>query len=137
MKIQLVGNLNREVIEHELKHAQLVEEGDYLLYEKVERISVDDGYDIKFIPLHNVLYVESMNGTQSVHTAETIYHTKQSLKALELEPLFRINKSVLVNLNQIEDVKVKLNMRYSLKVKGHWLDVNRTYYNSFKERLGL
>lgn len=137
MKIQLVGDLNSAEMTKKLKCAEIVEEGDYLLYEKIERISVNDGFDNLFISIHDVLYIETVDGTQRIHTATNSYHSNQRLKSLESEHLFRISKSVLVNLKLIEDVKVKLNMRYSLKIGSSWLDVNRTYYNSFKERLGF
>lgn len=137
MKIELADNLDRKVIEEEIKKVEIVDVGDYVLYEKRERILVSDGFDTLYIFFRDIAFVEIVDGLLYIQTKNEKYTSTLPLHKFEFLPLIRINKSCLVNLDFIEDIKVKMNMKYSLKMSHRWFDVNRTYYASFKSALGL
>ncbi len=50
----------------------------------------------------------------------------------------RVNKSVVVNKNQIKEIRPKLNTKFQLLMKnGRKVDVTRSYYQKFKENIGF
>lgn len=85
----------------------------------------------------DIQWVEVIEGAIEVHTQDKNYVTSLTLRDLKVLPLIRINKSTLVNLDCVEDIRVKLNMKYSLRLKERWFDVNRGYYTAFKSAVGL
>lgn len=137
MKIQVASNLNKEKIASEIKDAVIVDTGDYILYENNSRVRVSDGYELQYLPLASVYVVETINGVNTVFTENSSYTSSQNLQSMETLPLIRINKSTLINIEHIQDIKVRLNMKYSLRIHNRWLEVNRTYYYQFKEAIGL
>lgn len=137
MKIELAKYLNVKDIEEQIKDAFIVEKGDYILYEKRARISVDDVFNQTHIFIADIHYIEVVDGLLEVNTGDKKYRSTMVLRDLEIAPLIRINKSCLVNLEYVEDIKVKMNMKYSLRIDNRWFDVNRTYYASFKDALNL
>ena len=137
MKIQLGDNLVKETIEDMLPYSTIVDNGDYILMSNDRRIPVDDGYEVFYILATEIYYVSSDGSFHQVILKDRVVSTKLTLQEMESEQLMRINKRVLVNSDYVENIKVKLNMKFSLKVKDVWLDVNRTYYYAFKERIGL
>lgn len=137
MKIELANYLNVKDIEEHIKEAVIVDKGDFILYEKRARMSVDDVFNQTHIFIADIHYIEVVDGQLEVSIGDKKYRSTMALKDLEIAPLIRINKSFLVNLECVEDIKVKMNMKYSLRMGDRWFDVNRTYYASFKDALGL
>lgn len=137
MKIELANYLNVKDIEEHIKEAVIVDKGDFILYEKRARMSVDDVFNQTHIFIADIHYIEVVDGQLEVSIGDKKYRSTMALKDLEIAPLIRINKSCLVNLECVEDIKVKMNMKYSLRMSDRWFDVNRTYYASFKDALGL
>lgn len=137
MKIQVSEKLDRTRIEQLIHQAKIVDEGDYLLTTHPNMILIHDAFDSWLIESTSISYAFSEGGKTYVVVKSQIYQCHFSLKDLENEILFRINKSSLVNLDYVEKIKVKMNMKFKLLVDGVWLDVNRSYYHQFKERVGL
>lgn len=137
MKIQVASNLDPTIIQEEIKHALIVDKGDYILYEAKQRVPVNNGFDIEYLNVNDILIIETLDGASHIHTPLGKYTSSFRLQDLETPPLIRINKSTIINKEAIDDIKVKLNMKYSLRIKDRWFDVNRSYYHSFKETIGL
>lgn len=114
-----------------------MDKGDFILYETKQRIPVNNGFDIEYLNVNDILVIETVDGASHIHTLLGTYTSSSRLQDLEIPPLFRINKSTIINKEAIDDIKVKLNMKYSLRIQDRWFDVNRSYYHSFKETIGL
>lgn len=137
MKIQLGNHLDKEKIQEEISKARIVDEGDYLLTLNTNRILVSDGYSMRYLAASEICYITSKGTYNEVCGLNESFSTTQSLATMESDLLVRISKSTIVNINFIEDINVKFNMKLALKVNDVWLDVNRSYYRMFKERIGI
>ncbi len=50
----------------------------------------------------------------------------------------RVSKSFIVNIKEIEKIKTTFNRKFILVMNNkEEIDVNRSYYETFKERIGL
>ena len=77
-----------------------------------------------------------------IYCEDKVYETSLRLYELEdqLDPrLFvRISKSILLNLNKLDNVRALLNGRYeALLINRERLIITRHYVSSFKEKFGM
>jgi len=96
----------------------------------------------EIIHFSQIVYVESYGHDIFLHTIEKTFSIKEKL--YEVEGLFeekgfiRINKSCIVNKNQIKEIRPTFNTKLELLMKNKQkLDVTRSYYNRFKEFIGF
>lgn len=139
MRIQLSGDLDKETVIKDIKNATIVEDGDYILIPKNNRINVYDQSGVVFINLNDIDYIESKSDTIYVYSGSHQYVSMIKLyEYLELSDLLiRISKTTIVNIYKISDIRPSLNMKCRIKVHQQWLDVNRTYYYEFKDTIGI
>ncbi|CAM3535048.1 LytTR family transcriptional regulator DNA-binding domain-containing protein [Erysipelothrix anatis] len=138
MKIQLGRGIASDNIVESLKHAEIVtENGEYVLYENNQRFLVTNGHTTQYLNSDEIRTVTTQESSLLVETDTESFYTHDPLKTFEVLPLLRINKFTVINLHYITDIRVKLNMKYAVKVTGSWHDVNRTYYHAFKEHIGI
>lgn len=138
MKIQLGRGIASTNIVESLKHAEIVtENGEYVLYENNQRFLVTNGHTTQYLNSDEIRIITTQESCLLVETETDSFYTHDPLKTFEVLPLLRINKFTIINLHYITDIRVKLNMKYAVKVSGSWHDVNRTYYHTFKEHIGI
>ena len=139
MRIQISKDLNKKLVEEQLKKAQIVKDGDYILISKTRRISVYDTDGIVFISAHEIDYIESNKNTIYVYTRHKHYESILKLYEYldESDQFIRINKSTVINKNSIRDIRSSLNMKFKININDQWLEVNRTYYYEFKDAIGI
>lgn len=94
------------------------------------------------VNVEDVIYVESLAHDVLVHTSEAIYRIKERLWQLEnlLDPdkFIRISNSVIVSKKAIKSIKPALSQKFMLKLKNEKIvDVTRSYYYIFKDKLGI
>ncbi|MDD2261541.1 MAG: LytTR family DNA-binding domain-containing protein [Clostridia bacterium] len=148
LKVKLVASKEKyEEIEKELKalgididddsEFTLSEDNTFIdhltgkLEDSFHRINIDD-----------VIYIESLAHDVLVHTSEAIYRIKERLWQLEnlLDPdkFIRISNSVIVSKKAIKSIKPALSQKFMLKLKNEKIvDVTRSYYYIFKDKLGI
>ena len=95
-----------------------------------------------YLDVRELLYAESMGHDVLLHTADGTYHSADRLKQLEKvldgETFLRISNSCIVNLKQVKRIESSLLQKFILHLSdGSRVDVTRTYYYIFKERLGI
>lgn len=139
MRIQISNDLDKEEVIKAIRSATIVEDGDYILIPKNNRINVYDHSGIVFINLNDIDYVESLDNTIYVHSGSNSYVSMIKLyQYLELSSiLIRISKTMIVNIYKISNIRPSLNMKYKIQINDQWLDVNRTYYYEFKDAIGI
>lgn len=139
MRIQISNDLDKEEVIKAIRSATIVEDGDYILIPKNNRINVYDHSGIVFINLNDIDYVESLDNTIYVHSGSNSYVSMIKLyQYLELSSiLIRISKTMIVNVYKISNIRPSLNMKYKIQINDQWLDVNRTYYYEFKDAIGI
>ena len=119
---------------------------EYMIQRKTKEISYlpakkgDTGF---YLDVKELLYAESMGHDVLLHMSDGgIYHSSDRLKQLEkmLDDgrFLRISNSCIVNLKHIKRIESSLLQKFILHLSdGSRVDVTRTYYYIFKERLGI
>ena len=95
------------------------------------RISTDD-----------IIFVESFGHDIVMHTQRGEFKADERLYQLErlLDPeqFFRISNSVIVARNRIDRITPALSSKFILTLSnGQSVDVTRSYYDIFRDRLGI
>ncbi|WP_335755717.1 LytTR family DNA-binding domain-containing protein [Thomasclavelia ramosa] len=94
------------------------------------------------IKIDDIYYLEANEDRAFIYCEDKVYETSLRLYELEdqLDPrLFvRISKSILLNLNKLDNVRALLNGRYeALLINRERLIITRHYVSSFKEKFGM
>ncbi len=99
MRIQISKDLDKKFVKKQLKNAQIVKDGDYILIPKTRRISVYDKDGIVFIRAHEIDYIKSNKNTIYVYTRHKQYESILKLYEYldESDQFMRINKSTVIN----------------------------------------
>ena len=140
MKIEISKNMNTPLTQEDLRNAEIVQQGDYVLMPKHNlQVIGHKKNEIYIISIEDILFVESFGDEVVFHVDKDTYRTDMTLYEFQQvsEKLIRINKSTLVNRSRIVKIRPALNMKYQVYLKDRWLDVNRTYYYLFEEEMGL
>ena len=95
-----------------------------------------------FIDVADIIYIESMGHDILLHTREMTYTSSERLKNLEtiLDPdkYLRVSNSVIVNIKQVKRIESSLMQKFILHMtNGSKVDVTRSYYYIFRDRLGI
>lgn len=139
MRIQLSKDLNKTEISEKIKNAEIVDDGDFILISKHDKINVYDENGSVLIKISEIEYIEAYDNQIYVHTNNKRYESTLKLyEYLDLSDfLIRINKSTIINKYKIEEIRPSFNMKFKVLINNHWLDVNRTYYYDFKDAIGI
>lgn len=139
MRVQLAKDIDENEIKESLDKIEIVEDGEYMLIRKVPRLPVYNDDGDYFIDVFSIDYVEAYGNEISVYSQSKKYRTNYKLyEIIELSTQFlRINKSVVINLAKIKEIKPSINMKFKVLVGEQWLDVNRHYYYEFKDTIGI
>lgn len=95
-----------------------------------------------FIPVEDILYIESYGHKIDVTTGYGIYQGIDPLYQLMLvlnpKKFTRISKSVIVAKNKIKQIRPSLSMKFTLIMKnGVRLEVTRSFYNNFRKEFNI
>lgn len=139
MRIEVSAELKENDIKEKLKHAEIVEDGDYILMPKNKRLSVYGKEGLVFIDVHEIDYVYSDTKEIRVYCEDDNFiSTLKLYEYLEYSSRFiRTSKTSIVNIDKIEEIRPSLNMKFKIRIKTTWLEVNRTYYYEFKDAIGI
>ena len=101
-----------------------------------------DEEGITMIPYQDVVFIEAFGNDVFLHTAKKKYEIKERLYEAaglyENRGLVRVNKSQIVNIKMIKEIRPQINSRFTLVMKNqHLVDVTRTYLLAFKEVVGI
>ena len=97
---------------------------------------------IVFVDQKEILYFESVDESVFAYTNDCVYETKSKLYQLEEElpsgTFFRANKSVIVNLDKIDNLTPIFGGRFEASLQnGYKVVISRNYLQRLKELLGL
>lgn len=148
MKIKYVGSKEEiNKIKEKLKNHDfsfVFENEDYILTKKEEiKVVIGKINDSFHILKHqDIIYVEALGNNTYVYTLEDKYEIKEKL--YYMEDLFykygfiRVHKSYVVNMNHIKKINPSFNRKFDLLLSNnHKIEVSRTFYDNFKEYLGM
>ncbi|SCW26418.1 LytTr DNA-binding domain-containing protein [Ruminococcaceae bacterium YRB3002] len=95
-----------------------------------------------FIDVKEIIFIESMGHDILIHTADGTYNSGDRLKALEqvlpADRFLRVSNSSIVNLKKIKRIESSIMQKFILHMtSGAKVDVTRSYYYIFRDRLGI
>ena len=95
-----------------------------------------------YLDVKDLIYIESLGHDILIHTLDGVYHSGERLKQLEKlldsDQFLRISNSCIVNLRRIRRIESSLLQKFILHLEdGSRVDVTRSYYYIFKDRLGI
>lgn len=94
------------------------------------------------ISIEKIVYIEGFSKEAFIYTYEQDYMIKDKLYELEKRlykhGFIRINKLIIININEIKYIVPEIYSRYLIYMNnGAVLILSRNYLKSFKERLGI
>lgn len=97
---------------------------------------------VRFIPLRDIYYFESVDNKTFFYTKDDVYEIKSRLYELEEKlsntSFVRISKSTIANLKRLRSIKRAKGSRLEAElVNGERLLVSRQYVNDIKNKLGV
>lgn len=118
---------------------------EYCIFRKSRNVSYVQGKkddQTFYIDVKGIIYIESMGHDVMLHTRDGIYGSPERLKSLEdiLDPdtFLRVSNSAIVNLKQIKRIESSVFQKFVLHLSnGDRVDVTRSYYYIFKEKIGI
>ena len=92
--------------------------------------------------INDIYYIEANEDKVFLYCKDKVYETNSRLYELEnkLETcsFIRISKSILLNLNKLDNVKALLNGRYeAMLINNEKLIITRHYVSDFKKKFGM
>lgn len=98
--------------------------------------------EIHLLDIARVIYIESVDRKCFIYTAEDIYESELKLYELERQldeyGFFRVSKSVLIHLHNVQSLKADINRRIRITMSnGEQLIASRQYADKLKKRLGV
>ena len=95
-----------------------------------------------FIDVNDICFIESMGHDIIIHATDGTYNSAERLKALEqvlpADRFLRISNSAIVNLKKIKRIESSLLQKFILHMTcGAKVDVTRSYYYIFRDRIGI
>ena len=120
-------------------------ESEYILIRKGVGINYIAGKreDQQFyLDINDVCFIESMGHDILIHTSDGTYNSGDRLKALEqvlpADRFLRVSSSAIVNLKMIRRIESSLMQKFILHMSnGSKVDVTRSFYYIFRERIGI
>lgn len=95
-----------------------------------------------FLDVNDICFIESMGHDVLIHTSDVTYNSGDRLKALEqvlpADRFLRVSNSSIVNLKKIKRIESSLLQKFILHMSnGSKVDVTRSYYYIFREKIGI
>jgi DNA-binding LytR/AlgR family response regulator len=145
----LVSEARYDEIERELVSKGFVidEDADLILTEKdlfVNHLIVRTNRDNERVRISTdeIIVVESFGHDMVIHTAQGQFKTSERLYQLERllnpEHFLRVSNSIIISKSKIKRINPTLSSKFVLTMSnGQNVDVTRSYYGIFKDRLGI
>jgi DNA-binding LytR/AlgR family response regulator len=110
----------------------------------IERIPVESRGKTLLLPMQDIVYISSRNDIVFVHTADSTYITRFTLKTLEerleTKQFLRVHRGYIVNLRHVLEIVPMYGRSYVLKVRGNQkneIPVSRRRGQKLKSMLGM
>jgi DNA-binding LytR/AlgR family response regulator len=107
---------------------------------RLKYISVAREGKISLIPMERVAFFEADDKTVKIHledgATESYSKTLQNLSKILTDEYFRIHRSFIIRLSDVNELRTSPNRRYSIELKNKKvLPVSRNIYPELKERI--
>lgn len=150
MKIKLIcPEKEQKEIRIKLKDkVTFTDDGDYILIDRKiyeNKYKTIIGYyneSYSMLDQKDIIFFEADKDSVFAYTCDKTYLVKEKLYELELKCMdqffLRVHKSYIVNIKMIKKITPHINRKFILTMENDFkIDVTRTYYESFKDKIGL
>lgn len=98
--------------------------------------------EIYLVDISRIIYIESVDRKCFIYTSDEIYESEFRLYELEQQleayGFFRVSKSFLIHLKNIQSLKADINRRIRVTMSnGEQIIASRQYADELKKRLGV
>lgn len=98
--------------------------------------------EIYLIDIARIIYIESVDRKCFIYTSDEVYESEFRLYELERQleeyGFFRVSKSFLIHLSDIQSLKADINRRIRVTMlNGEQIIASRQYADELKKRLGV
>ena len=95
-----------------------------------------------YIDVKEIIYIDSLGHDVMIHTSDGIYNSGDRLKTLEqimpADKFLRVSNSAIVNLKKIKRIESSIMQKFILHMtNGSKVDVTRSYYYIFRDKIGI
>lgn len=145
MKIEIITDENAEDMKISVVCRQLspqVEKIIAMLRMTDNQLTARKNDEIHLLDISRVIYIEAIDRKCFIYTAEDIYESDMKLYELEQQleeyGFFRVSKSVLIHLHNVQSLKADINRRIRITMSnGEQIIASRQYADQLKKRLGV
>ena len=145
MKIEIITDENAEDLKISVVCRHLspqVEKIIAMLRMTDHQLTARKNDEIHLLDISRVIYIEAIDRKCFVYTAEDIYESEFKLYELERQleeyGFFRVSKSVLIHLHNVQSLKADINRRIRITMSnGEQIIASRQYADQLKRRLGV
>ncbi|MBD5140266.1 MAG: LytTR family transcriptional regulator [Ruminococcus sp.] len=145
MKIEIITDENAEDLKISVVCRHLspqVEKIIAMLRMTDHQLTARKNDEIHLLDISRVIYIEAIDRKCFVYTAEDIYESEFKLYELEQQleeyGFFRVSKSVLIHLHNVQSLKADINRRIRITMSnGEQIIASRQYADQLKRRLGV
>jgi Response regulator of the LytR/AlgR family len=140
LKIKLTQRKEQKEIEVEIKYSEMNSKVKHLV-QRMEHydycILGNDSGRIYKIDVEDIFYIESVDRKTFIYTRKQVFRTErklyQLLEELEFHDFVQISKSIILNIDVLESMKVLANSRIEVTLQnGEKLNASRTYIPNIK-----
>ena len=95
-----------------------------------------------YIPADEIIFIESFGHDVIIHSEDGDYATRERLKQFEAmlssRDFLRVSKSAIISVPHIRKIEASFFQKFILHMQGGFsVDVTRSYYYIFKERMSI
>lgn len=145
LKIEIITDENAEDMKISIVCRQLspqVEKIIAMLRMTDHQLTARKNDEIHLLDISKVIYIEAIDRKCFIYTAEDIYESELKLYELEQQleeyGFFRVSKSVLIHLHNVQSLKADINRRIRITMSnGEHIIASRQYADQLKKRLGV
>ena len=106
------------------------------------QLTVKKNSEIYLLDVTQIIYIESVDRRCFIYTSDEIYESDFRLYELERQlegyGFFRVSKSVLIHLQNIQSLKADINRKIRITMSnGEQIIASRQYADQLKKRLGV
>lgn len=119
------------------------DDAPFLISENLDytTITVSKNDNLYKILVKDIIYIESQNHDLMIKTLKDTYKTRQTINYFEKHlptNFIRVHRSFIINKDMIDFIKPILGMQFNLRMTNKdYINVSRTYYYQFKEKIGI
>ena len=134
-------------LRNDLKKIGIIDDdsSEYIITKKnmnIDYLQAKSDEKIYYINVLEIIYIESLGHDILIHTKQGVYTTKERLKQLEklldTDIFLRISLSVIINVKYIKRIEASIFQKFILHmINGDKVDVTRSYYYIFREKLNI